>query len=63
MKLNDAVFGAIFLLLGIVVLVHVQAFAKIPGQPVGPALFPGIVSAALAVCGVLLIVSGVRRRA
>lgn len=63
MKINDAVFGAIFLLLGIVVLVHVQAFPKIPGQPVGPALFPGIVSAALAVCGVLLIVSGVRRRA
>jgi len=62
-KINDAVFGAIFLLLGIVVLVHVQAFPKIPGQPVGPALFPGIVSAALAVCGVLLIVSGVRRRA
>jgi len=63
MKINDAVFGAIFLLLGIVVLVHVQAFPKIPGQPVGPALFPGLVAAGLAVCGVLLIVSGVRRRA
>jgi putative tricarboxylic transport membrane protein len=62
MKINDAVFGAVFLLLGVVVLFHVQAFPKIPGQQVGPALFPGVVSAALAVCGALLIVSGVRRR-
>ena len=62
MKINDAVFGAVFLLLGVVILVHIQAFPKIPGQPVGPALFPGVVSATLAVCGALLIVSGVRRR-
>ena len=41
MKINDAVFGAVFLLLGVVVLFHIQAFPKIPGQPVGPALFPG----------------------
>ena len=63
MKINDAVFGALFLLLGVMVLVHVQGFPKIPGQPVGPALFPGLVAAGLAVCGVLLIVSGIRRRA
>ncbi len=63
MKINDAVFGALFLLLGVMVLVHVQGFPKIPGQPVGPALFPGLVAAGLAVCGILLIVSGIRRRA
>ncbi len=62
MKINDAIFGALFLLFGLVVVVHVQAFPKIPGQQVGPALFPGLVAAALAVCGVLLIVSGVRSR-
>ncbi|MFO1397065.1 MAG: tripartite tricarboxylate transporter TctB family protein [Burkholderiales bacterium] len=62
MKINDAIFGALFLLFGLVVVVHVQAFPKIPGQQVGPALFPGLVAAALAVCGVLLIVSGVRNR-
>ena len=62
MKINDAIFGAIFLLLGVVVVVHVQAFPRIPGQQVGPALFPGLISSALAVCGVLLIVSGIRRR-
>jgi len=62
MKINDAIFGAVFLLLGVVILVHIQAFPKIPGQPVGPALFPGVVCAALTVCGALLIISGVRRR-
>lgn len=63
MKINDAIFGAVFLLLGVVILVHVQAFPKIPGQQVGPAIFPGLVSAALAVCGALLIISGIRHRA
>ena len=52
MKINDAIFGALFLLFGLVVVVHVQAFPKIPGQQVGPALFPGLVAAALAVGGV-----------
>ena len=63
MKINDAIFGAIFLLLGIVVVVHVQVFPKIPGQQVGPALFPGLVATGLAVCGALLIFSGIRNRA
>ena len=63
MKFNDAIFGAIFVLLGVVVVVHVQRFPSIPGQQVGPALFPGLVSAGIAVCGLLLIVSGLRHRA
>lgn len=62
MKINDAIFGVVLLALGIVILVHVQAFPKIPGQQVGPGLFPGVVAAGLAICGVLLIASGIRRR-
>lgn len=62
MKINDAIFGAILLLLGVVVVVHVQGFSRIPGQQVGPALFPGLIATALAVCGVLLIISGIRHR-
>jgi len=62
MKFNDAVFGAIFLLLAAVVLVHVQRFPAIPGQQVGPALFPGLIAAGLGVCGLLLIASGLRHR-
>ena len=63
MKINDAVFGVVLLALGVVVLWHVQSFPKIPGQNVGPALFPGSIAAGLIVCALLLIVSGLRSRA
>jgi len=63
MKLNDAVWGALLVLFGAVVIFHVQSFPTIPGQKVGPALFPGLVAAGLAVCGVLLIGRGLAARA
>ena len=63
MKINDAIFGAIFAVLGIVVLVHVQSFPTIPGQQYGPGLFPGVVAAGFLICGILLIVTGLRNRA
>ena len=62
MKFNDAVFGAILVVLGLAVIAHVQAFPRIPGQQVGPALFPGLVAAGLAACGIILIVYGLRHR-
>ncbi len=63
MKFNDAVFGAIFLVLGLAIVSHVRSFPTIPGQQIGPALFPGLVAAGLAGCGALLIWSGLRDRA
>jgi putative tricarboxylic transport membrane protein len=62
MKINDAIFGVMLLLLGVLVLVHVQSFPRIPGQQVGPALFPGLIAAGLAACGVLLVLSGLKAR-
>jgi putative tricarboxylic transport membrane protein len=62
MKLNDAVFGLLLTLLGAAVLVGIQGYPRIPGQPVGPALFPGLIAAGLCVCGVLLVVRGWRHR-
>jgi putative tricarboxylic transport membrane protein len=62
MKVNDAVFGAILVLLGVVLLVAVQSFPRIPGQNVGPGLFPGLIAAGMVACGALLIVGGVRHR-
>ena len=62
MKINDAVFGVVLLVLGLAVLWHVQSFPKIPGQNVGPALFPGLIATGLIACALLLIVSGVRSR-
>ena len=63
MKINDAVFGLLLLVLGAAVLAVVQGFPKIPGQQVGPALFPGLIAAGLCVCGALLLVNGLRTRA
>jgi putative tricarboxylic transport membrane protein len=63
MKINDAVFGFLLLLLGGVVLFVVQSYPKIPGQQVGPALFPGLIALGLCVCGLLLLVRGWRERA
>lgn len=63
MKLNDALFGVLLLALGGAVLLGVQGFPKIPGQPVGPALFPGLIAVGLCVTGFLLVVKGWRHRA
>ena len=62
MKLNDAVLGLLFTLLGAAVLLAIQGYPKIPGQPVGPALFPGIIATGLCACGVLLMLRGWRTR-
>jgi putative tricarboxylic transport membrane protein len=62
MKLNDAVFGAIFFALSLLVLWDVRSYPKIPGQDVGPAAFPAVVAMLLAVCSLLLIVQGLRAR-
>ena len=62
MKFNDAVWGGLIALFGVALFAHVQSFPTIPGQNVGPALFPGIIAVALVVCGVLLVVRGVAAR-
>jgi putative tricarboxylic transport membrane protein len=62
MRLNDAVWGAVLLLFSAVLLIHVQGFPRIPGQQVGPALFPGVLAVALAVCGALLVIKGLATR-
>jgi putative tricarboxylic transport membrane protein len=62
-KLNDAVWGAVLLLLAAAVLVHVQSFSTIPGQKYGPAIFPGLTACGLAICGAILIYDGLASRA
>ncbi|MEP6791882.1 MAG: tripartite tricarboxylate transporter TctB family protein [Ramlibacter sp.] len=60
MKLNDAVFGFLLIALGAAVLLAVQGYPKIPGQSVGPALFPGLIAAGLCITGFILAVQGLR---
>jgi putative tricarboxylic transport membrane protein len=45
------------------ILWHIQGFPAMPGQRFGPAWFPGVIAAGLGICGVLLLVAGVRQGA
>lgn len=63
MKLNDAVIGAVLIALAVAVWVLVRDYPPIPGQNVGPALFPALIAAGLAGTGGALLVSGWRSRA
>lgn len=58
MKLNDTVSGIALLALALAVLFNVAGYPQIPGQPVGPAVFPRLISLGLAVCALLLIARG-----
>jgi len=59
-KINDAVTGAALVVLGLFVLWHIQGFPEMQGQKFGPAWFPGIAAAGLAICGAMLVVQGAR---
>lgn len=63
MRLNDAIFGLLLLALGVTVLVVVQGFPPMPGQRVGPALFPGLIGSGLCIGGLILVVLGWQERA
>ncbi|MES2785767.1 MAG: tripartite tricarboxylate transporter TctB family protein [Pseudomonadota bacterium] len=63
MKFNDAIFGLLFVALGGAVLFAVRGYPSIPGQQVGPALFPGLIAVGLCIAGLVLIVTGVMGRA
>jgi putative tricarboxylic transport membrane protein len=62
MKLNDAIFGLLLTVFGAAILFAIRNFPSIPGQKVGPALFPGLIATGLCIGGVLLMVQGWRRR-
>ncbi|MGD9511165.1 MAG: tripartite tricarboxylate transporter TctB family protein [Geminicoccaceae bacterium] len=61
MRFNDAVFGAVLLLLGVAIAVMSRSFPGMPGQSVGPALFPDMIAVGLGLCGLGLLWSGLRR--
>ena len=62
MKINDAIWGALLLLLSVAILIHVQSFPNIPGQKVGPSLFPGFIAVASGTCALILIGTGLAAR-
>ena len=63
MKINDTLSGAALAVLGTTILIHVQSFPKMPGQNVGPAMFPGLLAIGLLVCSAFVMLRGVRKLA
>ncbi len=63
MRVNDAVFGAALLALAAAILWQARGYPAMPGQDYGPALFPSLMAAGLALCGAVLAVRGGRRLA
>jgi len=61
-RLNDAVIGVALILFALVMIWHTRAFPAMPGQDYGPALFPTLIGIGFIVTGVILTVSGLRRR-
>ena len=60
MRIHDSLIGSVLLLLSLAVLWHIQGFPPAAGQQYGPALFPGLIAAGLAMTSVVLIWQGLR---
>lgn len=54
MKIHDSLLGLLFILIGASVLKTVSGYPNMPGQDVGPAMFPGVMAVALMVFGGML---------
>lgn len=62
MKLGDGASGLLAAVLGVAVVLQARTFPPMPGQPVGPSLFPVLIGAGLIVSGAALILADVRAR-
>jgi putative tricarboxylic transport membrane protein len=58
MKINDVVSGVLLGSLAAFVYLHARTFPPMPGQNVGPNMFPQLIAVGLMICAVLLIVRG-----
>lgn len=63
MRFNDAVFGIFLLVAALAIFAVARGFPAMPGQDFGPALFPDLIAAGFALCGLALIWNGWRRPA
>lgn len=63
MRFNDAIIGCVIILFAAIAGFATRDFPTIPGQAYGAALFPRLLCAFFAVCGLFLIRSGLRQRA
>jgi putative tricarboxylic transport membrane protein len=60
-RFNDAVFGVLLLAAAAGIFAVARSFPAMPGQDFGPALFPDLIAAGFALCGMALVWGGLRR--
>ena len=63
MRFNDAIIGLVLIVFALVAGYATRDFPQIPGQSYGAALFPRLLCGGFAVCGLLLLQSGLKQRA
>lgn len=61
MRLNDAILGALIVAVGLAILFGAAELPGMPGQDVGPALFPSIIGCGFLACGAVIGNRGIRR--
>lgn len=62
MKLHDTLCGLLILLFGIAVVAYAQTFPPMPGQNIGPSLFPTLIGSGFVLFALGLMMSGARER-
>lgn len=62
MRLNDAITGLALVIFAIAEIAYSYTFPSLHGQAYGPSLFPILIGCGLLLCGVMLMVRGVRAR-
>lgn len=60
MRFSDTMLGVVLLVFGLAVGIYSQTFPHIPGQRYGAAAFPTAIAIGFAVCGLVMLVRGLR---
>lgn len=60
MKVNDVLSGALTGAFAIAIFAGAQGFSRIPGQNVGPEVFPELIAAGMMLCAVILVARGMK---
>ena len=63
MRINDAILGAVLLAFALAVFGYARTLPAMPGQSVGPDVFPTLIAAGLGAFALMLILGGIRNRA
>ena len=62
MRVSNTALGLLLIIFACIVLVHVQSFPKLDHGYPGPALFPEVLAVLFILCGIGLIIQGIRNR-